>query len=138
MKILVDTNIILDALLQREPFYADSAKVWSQVNEDLIEGYISAITVNNLYYIVTRLKNSKLAGDFVDQILDDFAVVNLTTDILKQARTIPELDYEDMIQYFSAIHQGCEILVTRNKADFPDVGLKVIGPSDLLTLIEQG
>jgi predicted nucleic acid-binding protein len=52
MKILIDTNIILDVLAKREPFYINSARVWTLVKEEVIEGCISVITVNNLYYII--------------------------------------------------------------------------------------
>lgn len=137
MKILVDTNVILDVLFKRVPFYFDSAKVWTSVNEELTEGYISAISVNNLFYIVKRLKTSDLAGEFVDQLLSDFNVIELTKDILKQARTIPDLDYEDLIQYFSAVHQGCDVLVTRNKKDFPAIGLKILTPKEFIDLISK-
>lgn len=137
MKILVDTNVILDVLLKREPFYIDSAKVWTYVSEELTEGFIAGITVNNLYYIVKKLKSVEVAAEFVDQLLDDFNVVWLTKDILKQARTIPDLDYEDLIQYFSAVHQGCDVLVTRNKSDFPTIGLKIMLPKEFISLISQ-
>lgn len=137
MKILIDTNIILDVLTKREPFYINSARVWTLVREEIIEGCISAISVNNLYYILSKLKGLKAAESFIDQILEDFGIIALTKDILKQARTIPKKDFEDLIQYFSAIHEGCEGIVTRNKKDFPSIGIKIISPVELLKLIER-
>ncbi len=135
MKTLIDTNIILDVLTQREPFYVDSAKVWTLVREGIVEGCISAISVNNLYYIINKLEGQKAAKSFADQLLEDFEIVALTKNILKQARTIPQKDFEDLIQYFSAIHEGCECIITRNKKDFPSVGIKIINPSELLRQI---
>jgi predicted nucleic acid-binding protein len=70
--------------------------------------------------------------------LEDFRIIALTKDILKQARTIPRKDFEDLIQYFSAIHEGCEGIVTRNKKDIPSVGIKIIAPVELLKLVEKG
>lgn len=137
MKILIDTNIILDVLTKREPFYLNSARVWTFVREEIIEGCISAISVNNLYYILSKLKGLKAAESFIDQILEDFGIIALTKDILKQARTISKKDFEDLIQYFSAIHEGCEGIVTRNKKDFPSIGIKIISPVELLKLIER-
>lgn len=136
MKVLIDTNIILDVLTKRKPFYIDSARVWTLIKEEIIEGCISAISVNNLYYIVKKLKGQKTAELFIDQILEDFKIVELTKDILKQARTIPEKDFEDLIQYFSGIHKGCEVIVTRNKKDFPAIGLRIMNPTELLKRIE--
>ncbi len=132
MKTLIDTNIILDVLTKRVPFYIDSAKVWTLVREGIIEGCISAISVNNLYYIVNKLEGQKAAKSFVDQLLEDFRIIALTKNILKQARTIPQKDFEDSIQYFSAINEGCECIVTRDKKDFPSIGIKIISPAELL------
>ena len=73
-----------------------------------------------------------MAALFVDQILEDFEITNLTKSILKQARTIQKKDFEDLIQYFSALHEGCDFLVTRNKKDFPAIGMKILSPKELL------
>ena len=135
MKIFLDTNIILDVLVKREPYYIDSARIWTLIKEKSIQGYISAITINNFYYIIKKLKNSKIAENFIDEILDDFEIVPLTKDILRQSRTIPGKDYEDSIQYFSAINTGCQFLITRNKKDFISTGLNIISPTEFLKTI---
>ena len=116
MKILIDTNVIMDVLVKREPFYVDSARVWTLIRGKFIAGYLSAISINNLYYIVNKLNGQKIAESFVDQTLEDF---------------------EDLIQYFSALHEGCDFLVTRNKKDFPSIGIKIISPGELLKRLEK-
>jgi predicted nucleic acid-binding protein len=137
MKIFLDTNIILDVLVKREPYYIDSARIWTLIKEKSIQGYISAITINNFYYIIKKLKNSKIAENFIDEILDDFEVVPLTKDILRQSRTISGKDYEDSIQYFSAINTGCQFLITRNEKDFISTGLNIMSPADFLKNISR-
>lgn len=137
MKILIDTNVIMDVLVKREPFYVDSARVWTLTKEKIISGYLSAISVNNLYYIVNKLNGQKIAESFVDQMLEDFEISSLTKSILKQARTIQKKDFEDLIQYFSALHEGCDFLVTRNKKDFPSIGIRIISPTELLKRLEK-
>ena len=137
MKVLVDTNVLFDVLAKREPFVLDSARIWTLINRRVIEGCLSAISVNNLYYIIRKLKGHKSAVGFVDQILEDFEIVALTKSILKQARTIEDKDFEDLIQYFSAIHEGCEILVTRNKKHFLSGGLNIFTPQELLKEIDR-
>jgi predicted nucleic acid-binding protein len=136
MKIFLDTNIILDVLFKREPYFIHSARVWTFVKEDILQGFISAISINNLYYIIKKLRNQKIAAALVDEILDDFYIVPLTKEILKQARTISKKDYEDSIQYFSAINTGCEVLITRNKKDFLTVGIKISSPMEFLKTIK--
>ncbi len=137
MKILVDTNVLLDVLTQRRPFFEDSAKVWSLIYQGLMPGYVSAISVNNLYYIVRKLRDKETAESFVDDLLRDFEVVSLTKSILQQARTVDGKDFEDSIQYFSAVQGGCEILLTRNKKDFPTAGLRLLNPSEFLERLRE-
>jgi len=137
MKILLDTNILLDVLTGRRPFFQDSARAWSLAHTGLVEGYLSAISVNNLYYIIRKLRDRKTAESFVDDLLNDFEIVSLTKNILKQARNIAEKDFEDSIQYFSAIQEGCEILLTRNKRDFPSAGLQVLTPHEWLEKLRK-
>jgi predicted nucleic acid-binding protein len=137
MRILLDTNILLDVLTQRQHYFEDSAKVWTLVNSGVIEGYLSAISINNLYYIVRKLRDRKTAEAFVDDILRDYEIASLTKTILKQARTISGKDFEDSIQYFSAIQEGCEVLITRNKKDFPALGLQVFSPGEFLKQLQK-
>ncbi len=137
MKVLIDTNILLDVLTRREPHYQSAAQTWTLVKEGLVQGHISAISVNNLYYIIKKLTEQSIAEVFVDEVLGDFDVVPLTKDILRQARTKKGRDYEDLIQYFSAIHSGCEYIITRNKKDFPQIGIKIVSPKDFLKAIRK-
>lgn len=137
MKTLIDTNILLDVLAKREPFYLFGARIWSLIQEEVIEGYISAISVNSLFYIIKKLKGQKPAELFVDQVLNDFRVIDLTGNILKQARTVSKKDFEDLIQYFSALHAGCDNIVTRNKRDFPAIGIALMAPQELLRKLEK-
>lgn len=138
MRILVDTNILLDVLTKRQLHFDDSAKVWTLVHSELVEGYLPAISVNNLYYIVRKLQDRKTAEAFVDDILNDFEIASLTKSILKQARTVMGKDFEDSIQYFSAIQVGCEVLITRNKKDFPALGLQILTPREFLQQLQKG
>lgn len=136
MKTFIDTNILLDVVVKRIPHYTYSSYIWDFVKKDLIQGYISAITINNLYYILKKIIGNDLSGKFIDEILEDFIVVSLTRDILKQARMIKNKDYEDAIQYFSAINAGCEFLITRNKKDFLSAGLNIISPKEFIKKIK--
>jgi predicted nucleic acid-binding protein len=136
MKTFFDTNVLLDVLVKRIPHYTHSAYIWDFVKKDLIQGYISAITINNLYYILKRITGKDLAGKFIDEILDDFNIISLTGEILMQARTVKNKDYEDAIQYFSAVNAGCEFLITRNKKDFLSAGLNIVSPGELIKKIK--
>ena len=134
MKIFVDTNILLDVLTKRELFYGNSAVIWSLVEEGIVEGYISAISANNLFYISKKLRDIEYAQELVDKILKDFQIIELNYEILKLSRTISDRDYEDLIQYFSAIKSGSRYLITRNKDDFPGTGIEILEPAEFLQI----
>ncbi len=133
MKICVDTNILLDVLTHRDPFYQDSAVIWRIVEQGLVEGYISAISVNNVFYISKKLQHLQYAQELVDKILKDFHIIPLDDEILKLARTLEERDYEVLIQYFSGIKSGSSYLITRNTRDFPQTGIEIFQPQEFLT-----
>lgn len=129
MKIFLDTNVILDVLIKREPFYINSAKVLTFVNEKIVSGYISAMTINNIYYILRKLKNKETAKNFITEILESFEIIPLTKDILNQSNKINTRDFEDGIQFFSALDCGCDFLITRNDKDYPKLGIKIMTPA---------
>jgi predicted nucleic acid-binding protein len=132
MKVFVDTNIIMDVLTEREPFYKNSAVMWTMAEKNVFNAYISAISVNNVYYIIKKLKGKSQAGQIVDKILEDFTIIALTYEILKLSRTFGGKDFEDVIQYFSAIHSGCDYIVTRNPSDFPGKEIKILQPHEFI------
>ena len=136
MKILVDTNIFLDVILLRKPHYESSAEVWSLVSEKKIAGYISAVSINNLHYILLKQKERSAVGELIDQLLDEFEVVPLAKDLLVEAKEIDKNDFEDMIQFVSARRSGCDYIVTRNIKDFPKNDIISVEPADFLKIIE--
>ncbi|MCL4385587.1 MAG: PIN domain-containing protein [Actinobacteria bacterium] len=141
MKIFLDTNVILDVLVKREPFYIDSAKILTLVNEKIIPGYVSAITINNIYYILNKLKNREVARNFIKEIIESFEIIPLTKIILQRANKLDIDDFEDAIQYFSALEYECDFLLTRNYKDYPEgkinriSNIKVITSSELIKLL---
>ena len=134
MRIFVDTNILLDVLTKRAPFYENSAMIWSLVEQGIVTGYISAISVNNVFYISQKLNDRKYAQGLVDKILKDFQIIAVDYEILKLSQTISDRDYEDLIQYFSAIRSGSKYVITRNTRDFPETGVEVIAPNEFLKI----
>ena len=134
MKIFLDTNVILDVLTKREPFYIDSSKVLTLVNEKIVSGYISAITINNIYYILRKFKDKETAKNFITEILESFEIISLNKNILNRANKISIDDYEDGIQFFSALDSGCDFLITRNYKDYPKLGIKIMSPEEFINM----
>lgn len=136
MKILIDANIFLDVILIRQPHYEDSAKVWSLVSEKKMTGFISAISINNLHYILLKQRDLKSVGELIDQLLVEFDVIPLTDQVIREARKIEEKDFEDMIQFVSAGRSSCDYIVTRNVKDFPKKDIVSIEPVNFLKTIK--
>src|SRR5580700_10316907 len=119
MKVFVDTNVLLDVLAHREPFYADSAQLWTLTETGRISGHVSALSLPNLYYLLRRGKGDKGARKNLRLLRDIFNLVPLDAQIIHQAIDSDIGDFEDGIQFFSAQRAGAAILISRNAKDFP-------------------
>ena len=97
MKILVDTNVILDVLCNRPEFIEASSKVWKYCEVDQIEGYISALSVPNIVYILRKELTPQKTEQLIQQITMIFKVVDLKSTDLKAAAKMLSSDYEDAI-----------------------------------------
>ena len=128
-RIFLDTNVILDFFLEREPFYYDALKLWAACEEGAVDGYVSALTINNVHYIAQRIKNPTMAMIAVRGILDVFNVVPLDTELLRRAADLHDRDYEDDIQLQSAVKAGCSHLFTRDPTHFHSKAIAIVPPS---------
>ena len=135
MKVLLDTNVLLDVLAQRAPFYADSAEVWTLAETGQIAGFASALSLPNLYYIMRRQKGAKAACKTVGRLRDLFALVPLDQQIINQATDAAIADFEDAIQYFSALRAQCDVLITRNTGDFSGAEIAIQTPTEFLATL---
>ncbi len=128
-KTLIDTNVLLDVIANREPHVSASKKIWelSEVNE--IEGVISAISFNNIYYIVRKIGGRELAHKALENLRGIFSTATVDEKIMNQAIDSEIADFEDAIQYYCGIRYGCRFLITRNPLDFPKKSsLQIVTP----------
>ena len=133
MKVFLDTNVLLDVITQRAPFYAESALIWSLVEQRKLRGLVSATSFTNVYYIVRRLKDRRTADRAVRLLRDLFMPVACDEQVLDQAIGARFEDFEDAIQYFSAVRAGASYLITRDQGHFPEVPhLLVLSPAEFL------
>jgi len=132
MRVFVDTNVLMDVLARREPFYADAARIWSLAERGRIEALVSAISYNNIYYVIRRASSRRSAEKALRLIRDVFAAVPLSVQILNQAIDSGFEDFEDAIQFYSALHADAECLITRDASHFPAEELPVLPPAGFL------
>ena len=133
MKIFIDTNVLIDVLCERESFYDDAAAIWSLAEQGRFTSFIAAVSVTNIYYIVRRLGDHRKAMKAVILLRDIFSIAACDEQILNQAMDAKMPDFEDAVQYFSAIHAEAEIIITRNVKHFPKAGIPAVTPAEFLT-----
>jgi predicted nucleic acid-binding protein len=132
MKVFVDTNVLLDVLANRKSFYADAARIWSLAERGRIEAQVSAISFNNIYYVVRRTENRRAAEKALHLIRNIFTAVPLNEKVLNQAIDAGFSDFEDAIQFHSAVYAGAECLITRDAGHFPEMAFPILSPAQFL------
>ena len=130
---MCDTNIIIDVLLEREPFVEDSCKVLSLCEDHLIHGFVSASSVTDVYYLVRKYTHSTdLAYKAVGKLLEIVKVGSVTNNDVLNAFQQKAKDFEDCLVATCAKSIRCDYIVTRNKKDFEEFGVPVLTPVELL------
>ena len=132
MIVFVDTNVLLDVLAHRTPFYNVAMPIWTLAETGRIEGYVAAISFTNCYYMIRKFANRTRAEEAVRALRDTFTTVDLTAQVLNQAIDAGFDDFEDAIHFHSAIQAQAECIITRNPDDFPKFPLSILSPADFL------
>ena len=116
--VFVDTDIILDLLARREPFYLSAARFFARVERGEITACVSSLTFANLYYILRKAGSSAMAVQTLKKFRQLVTVLPVDDRILAQALDSEFPDFEDAIQYYAALNKKISCLVTRNIKDY--------------------
>ncbi|WP_204104695.1 MULTISPECIES: PIN domain-containing protein [Spirulina sp. CCY15215] len=135
MKILLDTNIILDYALERKPFFSLSEDVFEIIENQKIVGYVSASTISDLYYIIRKSKGKEWAIIFLSRLFNLCQIATCDRKVIELALQANFKDFEDAIQYGAAIVNGLDAIVTRNPQDFPVNDLQILTCDRLMQII---
>lgn len=126
-RVFVDTNIVIDLLSKREPFYFESADLFSLADQKIIELYISSLTIANTSYTLLRQTDSKKAKEILRKLRLIVNVLPLDDKIIGIALNDDSFsDFEDGLQYFTAIENDQDLIITRNLKDFKASKLPVM------------
>jgi predicted nucleic acid-binding protein len=137
MRILFDTNIILDIALGREPFFIDSADVFKKIDNDVIYGFITATTITDIYYIAKKEKGHAIAIAFISNLIDVIDVLGIDKEIIIESLLSPFNDFEDAIQSISSRLNNIDYIITRNQKDFADSEIIAVGPKEFLSILKK-
>ncbi len=137
MRILFDTNIILDVFLDRSPFSLISSQLLSKVERQDIEGYLCATTITTIHYLVEKTLGKKVANDAVDKLLNIYEIAPVNKNIIQKAVAQNYEDFEDGVINESGIVVNVDGIVTRDIKGFKKSKLNIYLPKDLLAILNS-
>lgn len=132
MTVLVDANVVLDVMLGREPFLADSASVLAAVETSRCQGMLCASTVTTIHYIARRHLGTVESLAVISKLMSIFEIAPVNRSVLSAALGSTFSDFEDSVLHESALQAGASCIVTRNVADFRNANALIYTPSQFL------
>lgn len=135
MKLLIDTNVVLDVLLRREPFFRTAAEVLSLTQRDEVREYVSASAITDIYYIANKqMKDRDAVRDLLKRLLMIVSVAAVSEREIQNALNLAWGDFEDSVQYSVALLNEMDGIVTRNPSDYQEANMRIWLPEQTLEL----
>ena len=135
MKLLLDTNIVLDLLMDRMPFADAAAELFSKVEDGSATGYLCGTTIATIYYLTAKVVGTPRAQEEIKKLLRLFEVAPVNRPVLQSALTVGFADFEDAVIYEAARHVGAEAIVTRNQKDFKKSKIPVYSAEETIKIL---
>lgn len=137
MKALIDVNVVLDVLLDREPHAAASAAVWAAIEVGVAKGVLAAHAITTIHYLVRKERGNAKAKDTIAAILRVFGVAAVDETAIRNALALPFGDFEDAVTAATAQTVGCDLIVSRNPRDFRGSPVRVLAPEAAAHIFAQ-
>jgi predicted nucleic acid-binding protein len=135
--VYLDSDIIIDYLYAREPFFKESVELISLIEKKKIKGYISSLIIWNIFYILAKYTNEKSARELIKEFRTIIEIIPIDEKIIDLGLDSSIKDFEDSIQYFAAKSKKIKYIITRNKKDYPDGEIKPLSPKEFLTIFRD-
>ena len=132
MKILIDTNIIVDVLADREGFAEPASRLFKLCEIGRIQGCIYALSIANIAYILRKELDRGQIAEVIAKLDSIFTIADMKAEDLKKAAVLPMNDYEDALQSVCASRLKADYIVTRNLKDFKNSKVPAVAPSEFL------
>jgi len=134
-RILLDTDVNLDFVLERQPFFVEAKEIFMQLAQNKFEAYIADVTAVNIYYFGRKEKGRTETLKELEKLLRLVKICSISSTILQKAINSPITDYEDAVQHECAVAENLAAIVTRNVKDFKNSSLKVYSPTEFLRIL---
>ena len=135
MKALIDTNVVLDILLYRQPWYTNAAMIFGLADESLINGYVPASAITDIFYVAQKQLGKSSAREAIKRLLSVFQPATVTDKNIYQALDLEWDDFEDSVQYIVGESFSADYIITRNTQDFTSASIAAVTPEQFLQAI---
>ena len=133
MRVLLDTNIVLDVLLARQPFVNTAAELFGMIEGSQFHGLLCATTITTIDYLLMQSMPRRDAHKAVSKLLELFEIAPVNRAVLEEALKSSISDFEDAVIEQAARLAGAEVIITRNQKDFRQSSLRILGPDEFLS-----
>lgn len=131
--LFIDTDVIIDFLIDRKPFSREAAIIFTLIEQKKLKGYSSSLTFSNLYYVLRKIESHNKVISKLEILSKMVGILRVEEQTIKNALASGFSDFEDSIQYFSAIDsKKIDVIITRNIKDFKKSEIPVMTPGDFL------
>jgi predicted nucleic acid-binding protein len=137
LKVIVDTNVVLDVLLAREPFLKPAVEVFCLVEESRIDAFICATTVTTVDYLLVKSLPKSDARSALRRLISLFEIATVNRPVIERALESKIQDFEDAVLSEAGQMAGADFVITRNIKDFSGSSLKVCDPDEFLALLDR-
>jgi predicted nucleic acid-binding protein len=134
-RVLLDTNVVLDVLLDRQPHVEASAAVWAAVEKGSVEGMLAAHAVTTIHYLIRKELGSAKAKRTLSAVLRVFKIASVDDSVIQNALELPLPDFEDAVTASAARAAGCDFIVTRDPKGFREAPLRCFMPEAAVPLL---
>lgn len=137
-KLFVDSDVVIDFFTDREPHVNPASELFELNEQGILKIYISAVSINNIYYIVRRFLGHNKTIEVVELLTEMTEIIGTTKSEIVQALRNEFSDYEDSVQYSSALTvQGLDAIITRNIKDYKNSKIAVMTPLNILKMRQK-
>jgi predicted nucleic acid-binding protein len=137
-RVLIDANVVLDVLLDRQPHARGSVAVWAAIETGSTEGLLAAHAVTTIHYLIRRELGTARARRIISTMLKVFDVATVDAPVIQLALGLPLADFEDAVTAAAAQFAGCDCIVTRDLKGFRGCGLRSMLPEAAAPLLREG
>ena len=138
MRILLDTNVVLDVLLKREPFFIAGKEILHLARYAEIEEYVSASAVTDIYYVARRTtKDAEVTAKLMEQLFSFVGIVKVSDVEIKNALALAWDDFEDAVQYSAALSASIDAIITRDQFGYSRAQISVYAPNAFLVHFQE-